>query len=623
MTTRRKALFLFLCLISCLSNSKALCQEVPTPQTLEELKSLLESEMKRQHVAGMMLTIATRDSTIYTGGLGYADVDKKVPVTDRHLFRQASITKLFTALGVLSLVDEDKLELDSRLRDIAPEIPFQNEWEEANPVTIAQLMEHSTGFSDKSPMEEFNFEREEIKGLKGLEVLQDHMESRWKPGERHSYSGVNYAILAYVIEKVSSESFQDYMRGKVFSRLGMPDANVSLTDEGSGTYSKGYIWNGSRFQLVPHQPQYNPGYGSLNASAMDFAHALQAYLHDWQTPKEQFLSKEMLHDSETPHTYLSAQAGLHNTYAFGNESREIGGTVFRGHSGSIAGYLSNFLYNRELGLGFAFSVNTFNPGFHRYATDLIARFLTQHLDTPTDPPVYPLQVSEVKPFLGYYRLSSGSDRYMGYFQSLQSTFKLERHQDVLNANFLLGGSMNWKAADSRRLLFTNEWAKDPRIMLLRDGENQPAIVEDTMYFERISAVEAWAPIALLFLCLLIMASSIVFGLVSATRLLLIRKKSLNAYLLRLSPALATLGLLLGIWAISQFIHHITTGVPISDITIMWTTGRYLFAFFTLGSAILLVLRWKSLQSRWLRVYMAAVALCGCYLFTVLVISNWY
>lgn len=623
MTNCRITLFLFLFLISSLPTSRTFCQEAPTPQTLDELKSRLESEMKKQHVAGMMLAVVTRDSVVFAGGLGYADVENKVPVTGQHLFRQASITKLFTALGVLNLVEEGKLKLASRLRKIAPEIAFRNEWEKTNPITIAQLLEHSTGFSDKSPMKDFNFEREHIEGLKAVDVFKDYMQAKWKPGERHSYSGVNYAILAYVIEKVSGKSFQEYMREKVFSPLGMPDANVSLAGEEPGTYSKGYIWNGSRLQLVPHQPQYNPGYGSLNASAEDFARALYAYLHDWQTPKGQFLSREMLYASETPLTYLSARARLQTTYAFGNESREVGGRVFRGHSGSIAGYLSNFLYSRKLGIGFAFSINTYNPGFHRYATELIARFLTQHLFNATDSPVYPLQVSAVKPFLGYYRLSSSPDHYMGYFQSLQHTFKLGQHRDVLESKYLLGNSMTWKAADSSRLLFTNEWAKDPRILFLRDSENKPVIVEDTLYFEKISAFEAWAPLVLLLLSLLLMLSSTVFGLVSAVRLLRRRRKGLVIYLLRISPALATLGLLMSLWTIPRFIDRITAGVPISDLTLLWTVGKYLFAFFALVTLVLLVLRWRSLQSRWLKGYLAAVAFSACYLFATLVISHWY
>lgn len=95
-----------------------------------------------------------------------------------------------------------------------------------------------------------------------------------------------------------------------------------------------------------------------------------------------------------------------------------------------------------------------------------------------------------------------------------------------------------------------------------------------------------------------MANDVVVGLVFAIRHPLIanQEEGLSAYLLRLSPALATLCLLLGIKAIPQFMHHIAAGVPTGVLTHLWAIGRYLFAYFTLGAAILLVLYWQSLKT---------------------------
>jgi CubicO group peptidase (beta-lactamase class C family) len=156
------------------------------PATLAALKSQLESEMQRQHVAGMMLTIVSKDSVLFAAGLGYADVEKKMPITGKHLFRHASITKLFTALAVLTLVQEGKLRVTTRLKEVAPEIPFENEWEQTHPITVAQLLEHTTGFSDKSPFEEYNFSGKKENGVASVAVFEKFMAARWKPGERHS-----------------------------------------------------------------------------------------------------------------------------------------------------------------------------------------------------------------------------------------------------------------------------------------------------------------------------------------------------------------------------------------------------------------------------------------------------
>ena len=153
------------------------------------------------------------------------------------------------SLCILNLVKEGKLATNTKLKEIAPEVPFRNKWEATNPVTIAELMEHSTGFSDKSPFEEYNFSGREFAGLEGLRVFQQFMVSKWKPGESHSYSNVNYMILSYIIEKISRKSINNYLRENVFAPLGMPFANVNLKEDGTDAYCKGYLWKEDHFSV--------------------------------------------------------------------------------------------------------------------------------------------------------------------------------------------------------------------------------------------------------------------------------------------------------------------------------------------------------------------------------------
>ena len=622
MTTCKKVLLTLIIFLNGFFIQNVFAQEPPTPKTIAELKSMLVSEMGKQHIAGMILTLVTHDSVLYAGGLGYANVEKKIPVTEKHLFRQASITKLFTALGILNLVNEGKLTVNTRLKDIAPEIPFENEWEKTYPVTIAHLMEHTTGFDDKTPLEEYNYSGEKISGLDALKVFKEFMKSKWKPGERLAYSGVNYAILAYVIEHISDQPFQEYLRQKVFPPLGMADANVYLSGDDSGAYSKGYVWKDNHYQYVPHLPQYNPGYGSLNANALDFAHALSAYLNDWRTPNGQFLTKVMLEDSETPHTYLSAQAGMKNTYAYGNENADFNGRMFRGHGGAIGGYLSGFYYNRELGLGYAFSFNTFNQGFHGYANDLINRFLTQNLSQVTKAATYPINKKTIESYLGYYRLSNLNHSNTAHFEGLKNTFKLEHNQDKLVANFLLGGSMVWKAADKSGLKFKNEWSSNSHILFLKDSDDNQVIVDNTLYIKKISAIEAWTPVVLLCFSLILLVSSLLFGIICIL-LFFFNKINRSTLLLRLSPAVSVLGLFMIIWASSKFFEQMSVCGPIYTTTFVWTLGKYIFALFSLGTLILLILRWKSIKSQWLKGYLTFVCFGGCYLLGLLVMNHWY
>jgi CubicO group peptidase (beta-lactamase class C family) len=621
---RKITLFVSAFLIFLLANlgiPPVFAQDSP-PRTLAELKARLETEMQKQHIAGMMLAIADRDSVLFAGGLGYSDIAKKTPVTEKHLFRGASITKLFVALGILKLVEDRKLSLTTTLKAIAPEIPFKNKWETTNPVTMEQLLEHSTGFSDKSPFEEYNFSSHQYTGIEAIKVFEDFMISKWKPGERHSYSSVNYAVLDYIIEKVSKVPTRKYLQKNVFSPLGMPYANVDLTSDGSGKYSKGYVWEGDHFRLVPHQPAFNAGYSSLNISALDFAHALKAYLNNWKTPSGQFLSGHILEKTETPHTYLSARAGLKNTYGYGNESSEVSGQIFRGHRGAIGGFLSAFLYNRRLGLGYAFALNTHNESFYRYSDHLISQFVLRNIQKPAATLTYPLNVAVAKPYLGYYRLSNPSQLYTGFFESLTNTIQIKQAGNGLNVQILGRGAMKWQAVDKAGLRYKNEYAANAQILFLKDSENNPVIVDGTMYFEKTTAFAAWASILFFGMSALILVSTLVFGLITIL-LFALKKIKRDQLLVRILPTLATIGLVLILSSATQLFDHMRAASPTNGLFIIWTVGKYFFAFFTILTLTFLTLRWKYLNSKSLKTYLTLATCSCCYLLVVLVTNGWF
>lgn len=592
------------------------------PATLNELKARLETEMQKQHVAGMMLAVVDQDSILFSGGMGYSDVDRKTSVTEKHLFRGASITKLFVALGIMNLVKDGKLSVDTKLRDIAPEIPFENKWETTNPLTIGELMEHSSGFSDKSPFEEYNFTGRQYPGVEAVKVFEDFMVSKWKPGERHSYSSVNYAILDYIIGKVSGQPTRQYLQARVFKPLGMPYANVDLTDDGSERYSKGYVWKEGHFQPVPHQPAFNAGYSSINVSALDFAHALKDYLNDWKTPSGQFLSPDILKTTETPHTYLSAIAGLKNTYAYGNEANELAGQLFRGHRGAIGGFLSAFLYNRRLGLGYAFALNTHNEAFYQFADHLISQFVLRNTPKPAAIATYPLNDQALEPYVGYYRLSNPGQLYTGFFESLTNTINVAPAGNELRVQILGRGSMAWQAADKTGLRYKNQSAANPQILFLKDRDNNPVITDGALYFTKTTALAAWAPIVSFGFSMLILASTLFYGLATVF-LFSLKKIPFNQLLIRLSPALASVGLVLILLSLSQVFEHMREAMPMNGLFEIWSVGKYTFALFTLLTLCLLIIRWKWLENAVLKIYLILVSLSSSYLFIIFLTNDWF
>src|SRR4030095_8103453 len=123
-------------------------QKTESINSIKQLTDSIDVIMKQEKITGLMLGITTKDSVIFSGGFGYADLDTRRKVDEGTLFRMGSITKMFMSLAIMKLVNEGKLKLDDELKKIAPEVPFQNKWESTNPVRVVHLLEHTTGFDD-------------------------------------------------------------------------------------------------------------------------------------------------------------------------------------------------------------------------------------------------------------------------------------------------------------------------------------------------------------------------------------------------------------------------------------------------------------------------------------------
>ncbi len=119
----------------------------PSPGIREVLQKI-EDVMKREQIPGLMISIVKKDSILFSGGLGYADMEKGVKAHARSQFHLASVTKFFVALAIHRLNSEGRLHLGDPLKSLAPEIPFANPWEADDPVRLVHLLEHTTGFED-------------------------------------------------------------------------------------------------------------------------------------------------------------------------------------------------------------------------------------------------------------------------------------------------------------------------------------------------------------------------------------------------------------------------------------------------------------------------------------------
>src|SRR5215472_8601934 len=131
-------------------------EDLPHPQTLEELQKAMKDVVEKEHVAGAGVALVSNGQLLWCGGIGKADLSGNRDVTCDTEFRVGSISKTFVALALLKLQEDGRINLYSRLQDVAPEIRLKNRWESTSPVRVVNLLEHSAGFDDMQPSEVYN-----------------------------------------------------------------------------------------------------------------------------------------------------------------------------------------------------------------------------------------------------------------------------------------------------------------------------------------------------------------------------------------------------------------------------------------------------------------------------------
>ncbi|MGA8075581.1 MAG: serine hydrolase domain-containing protein [Candidatus Acidiferrales bacterium] len=202
--------------------------------------SYIESQLRDQHIPGLALAVVHDSKLVKSQGYGLANIELKVPVKPETVFQMGSIGKQFTATAVLLLAEDGKLSLDDPIAKYFPTAP--RTWRN---ITIRRLLNHTSGLADYT---DDTYVRPG--GLIPLhaELSDDEIFRRFttlpfdfKPGEKWKYSNTGYAILGFLIHKVSGQSYGEFLDARVFKPLGMSTTRVISESEIIPNRSAGYL----------------------------------------------------------------------------------------------------------------------------------------------------------------------------------------------------------------------------------------------------------------------------------------------------------------------------------------------------------------------------------------------
>lgn len=187
--------------------------------------------------AGLAVGVAERGRIRLVRGYGFADLEGRVPATERTVFRIGSVTKEFTAAAVLLLADQGKLSIDDPLAKHLPGFPRAGE------VTLRQLLSHTSGIRNYTSIPQFfgttgRLDRtaDELVGtIAGQAPLYD-----FEPGSAFSYSNSGYVLLGAVVEKVSGQSFDRFLKSAILDPLELRDTALDDVSQTLPNRARGY-----------------------------------------------------------------------------------------------------------------------------------------------------------------------------------------------------------------------------------------------------------------------------------------------------------------------------------------------------------------------------------------------
>lgn len=375
-----------------------------TPElTAADLEAFLDGLMPLQigqaDIAGAVVAVVKDGKLLFAKGYGYSDYEKKIPVSPENtLFRPGSISKLFTWTSVMQQVEQGKLDLD---RDVNSYLDFKVPPAFGKPITLRDIMTHRPGL-EETIKDLFVGSEKDLRPM--AQYLPAHLPARiYPPGTIPAYSNYATTLAAYIVQRVASQPFDDYVEAHVLKPLDMAHATFRqpLPDALKPLMSNGYqVASGGPkgFEYVEVAPA-----GSLSASAESMSHFMIAHLQNGRFGNVQILKPET---AIQMHQRQQGWPASMNAMALGFYEESRNGQRIIGHGGDTQWFHSDLHLLLDSNVGFFVSYNSAGKSDVSPRTVLFDKFMERYFPVPSpNEPTLASAAQDAKSVAGLYEVS--------------------------------------------------------------------------------------------------------------------------------------------------------------------------------------------------------------------------
>jgi CubicO group peptidase (beta-lactamase class C family) len=367
-------------------------QQKTDPRLTANFDKIL-SEQFTENAPGAAILVARKGEVIYSKAFGKANLEQDVPMQTDQVFRIASITKQFTAVAILQLMEKGKLVLNDDITQYLPDYPVQG-----NKITIEHLLTHTSGIQDYAAMKNTTQrERLDVTPEEMIAYFKDQP-MRFAPGTKWEYSNSNYFLLGYIIEKITGKTYGDYLQENFFGPLGMANSLYANDTKIIKNRASGYTQDDNGYQnAAPISMTHPYAAGAIQSTVGD--------LFKWQQAVQgyQLLKKETLSKAQARHLLADGTA---TSYGYGWRIGSVYEKQSLWHGGLIDGFKSVVLYLPEPEVFVAVLTNCDCSA----PVEIGARLAALASGTPYEYTEIPIAGESLKQYAGVYENPKGQLR---------------------------------------------------------------------------------------------------------------------------------------------------------------------------------------------------------------------
>lgn len=246
----------------------------------DAIDDYVRERMRQLHLPGVALTVVREGKAVTTRMYGVANLELDVPVTEDTVFELGSLSKQFTAVAVMMLVEEGKIDLDASIAHHLPEAP-----ERWRAITVRHLLTHSSGIQEYLSIPGFMEEAHAVAHREMSRLFFERLSLEFAPGETWAYSNSGYLLLGDIIERVSGKPYWDFLRDRVFVPLDMSSTRSSEPRALIPNRAAGYGWREGAYENRAALSENAYAAGAIVSTIRDMARRAAA-LHEGRLLKK-------------------------------------------------------------------------------------------------------------------------------------------------------------------------------------------------------------------------------------------------------------------------------------------------------------------------------------------------